>query len=68
MLLAGQPLITIFSLLTGNMSQSVAQVLAYIVFILIILIRIFIYIVIIMGIVYYFITRGEKIDKPDKST
>ena len=65
-LLAGQPLITIFSLLTGNMSQSVAQVLAYIVFILIILIRIFIYIVIIMGIVYYFITRGEKIDKPDK--
>ncbi|MEJ7175028.1 YtxH domain-containing protein [Staphylococcus caprae] len=65
-LLTGQPLITLFSFLTGNMSQSVAQIFVYVVYILIILIRILIYTVIIMGIVYYFITRGEKIDKPDK--
>ena len=63
--LTGQPLITLFSYLTSHMS-SVAQILAYVVLILIILIRIVIYFIILMGIIYYFITRGDKIDKPGK--
>lgn len=65
-LITGQPLITLFSYLTGNMSQSAAQVLSYIILILIILIRLILYVVILMGIIYYFITRGNKIDKPNK--
>ena len=65
-LITGQPLITLFSYLTSHMSQSVAQILAYVVLILIILIRIVIYFIILMGIIYYFITRGDKIDKPGK--
>ena len=65
-LITGQPLITLFSYLTNHMSQSVAQILAYVVLILIILIRIVIYFIILMGIIYYFITRGDKIDKPGK--
>ncbi|PTK34004.1 lytic transglycosylase, partial [Staphylococcus hominis] len=56
-----QPLGTILTVLTGNMSQNVAQVILIIAQTLIIIVRLILYFVIIMGIVQYFLRRGENV-------
>lgn len=58
-----QPLGTV---LTGNMSQNVAQVILIIAQTLIIIVRLILYFVIIMGIVQYFLRRGENVKRPVK--
>lgn len=59
-----QPLGTILTVLTGNMSQNVAQVILIIAQTLIIIVRLILYFVIIMGIVQYFLRRGENVKRP----
>lgn len=59
-----QPLGTILTILTGNMSQNVAQVILIIAQTLIIIVRLILYFVIIMGIVQYFLRRGENVKRP----
>ncbi|MGX0062662.1 heme/copper-type cytochrome/quinol oxidase subunit 2 [Staphylococcus hominis] len=59
-----QPLGTILTVLTGNMSQNVAQVISIIAQTLIIIVRLILYFVIIMGIVQYFLRRGENVKRP----
>lgn len=61
-----QPLGTILTVLTGNMSQNVAQVILIIAQTLIIIVRLILYFVIIMGIVQYFLRRGENVKRPVK--
>lgn len=61
-----QPLGTILTVLTGNMSQNVAQVILIIAQTLIIIVRLILYFVILMGIVQYFLRRGENVNKPVK--
>lgn len=61
-----QPLGTILTVLTGNMSQNVAQVILIIAQTLIIIVRLILYFVIIMGIVQYFLRRGENVNRPVK--
>lgn len=61
-----QPLGTILTILTGNMSQNVAQVILIIAQTLIIIVRLILYFVIIMGIVQYFLRRGENVKRPVK--
>ncbi|WP_259337371.1 YtxH domain-containing protein [Staphylococcus hominis] len=61
-----QPLGTVLTVLTGNMSQNVAQVILIIAQTLIIIVRLILYFVIIMGIVQYFLRRGENVDRPVK--
>jgi len=61
-----QPLGTIITVLTGNMSQNVAQVILIIAQTLIIIVRLILYFVIIMGIVQYFLRRGENVKRPVK--
>ncbi|MCE4951023.1 lytic transglycosylase [Staphylococcus hominis] len=61
-----QPLGTILTVLTGNMSQNVAQVILIIAQTLIIIVRLILYFVIIMGIVQYFLLRGENVKRPVK--
>ena len=60
-----QPLGTILTVLTGNMSQNVAQVILIIAQTLIIIVRLILYFVIIMGIVQY-LRRGENVNRPVK--
>ena len=60
-----QPLGTVLTVLTGNMSQNVAQVILIIAQTLII-VRLILYFVIIMGIVQYFLRRGENVKRPVK--
>ena len=45
---------------TGSMSQTVAQVLLVILQVIVILVTLFIYYALLMGIVQYFVRRGEK--------
>lgn len=59
-----QPLGTVLTVLTGNMSQNVAQVILIIAQTLIIIVRLILYFVIIMGIVQYFLRRGENVKRP----
>lgn len=59
-----QPLGTILTVLTGNISQNVAQVILIIAQTLIIIVRLILYFVIIMGIVQYFLRRGENVKRP----
>ncbi|MCI2919336.1 YtxH domain-containing protein [Staphylococcus hominis] len=61
-----QPLGTILTVLTGNMSQNVAQVILIIAQTLIIIVRLILYFVILMGIVQYFLRRGENVNRPVK--
>ncbi|MGX0020059.1 lytic transglycosylase [Staphylococcus hominis] len=61
-----QPLGTVLTVLTGNMSQNVAQVILIIAQTLIIIVRLILYFVIIMGIVQYFLRRGENVKRPVK--
>lgn len=61
-----QPLGTVLTVLTGNMSQNVAQVILIIAQTLIIIVRLILYFVIIMGIVQYFLRRGENVNRPVK--
>ena len=61
-----QPLGTVLTVLTGNMSQNVAQVILIIAQTLIIIVRLILYFVIIMGIVQYFLRRGENVKIPVK--
>ena len=60
-----QPLGTILTVLTGNMSQNVAQVILIIAQTLII-VRLILYFIILMGIVQYFLRRGENVNRPVK--
>ena len=59
-----QPLGTILTVLTGNMSQNVAQVILIIAQTLIIIVRLILYFIILMGIVQYFLRRGENVKRP----
>ena len=61
-----QPLGTILTVLTGNMSQNVAQVILIIAQTLIIIVRLILYFIILMGIVQYFLRRGENVNRPVK--
>ena len=61
-----QPLGTILTVLTGNMSQNVAQVILIIAQTLIIIVRLILYFIILMGIVQYFLRRGENVKRPVK--
>lgn len=61
-----QPLGTVLTVLTGNMSQNVAQVILIIAQTLIIIVRLILYFVILMGIVQYFLRRGENVKRPVK--
>lgn len=61
-----QPLGTVLTVLTGNMSQNVAQVILIIAQTLIIIVRLILYFVILMGIVQYFLRRGENVNRPVK--
>lgn len=61
-----QPLGTVLTVLTGNMSQNVAQVILITAQTLIIIVRLILYFVIIMGIVQYFLRRGENVKRPVK--
>lgn len=61
-----QPLGTILTVLTGNMSQNVAQVILIITQTLIIIVRLILYFIILMGIVQYFLRRGENVNRPVK--
>ncbi|MDS3911796.1 EscU/YscU/HrcU family type III secretion system export apparatus switch protein [Staphylococcus hominis] len=61
-----QPLGTVLTVLTGNMSQNVAQVILIIAQTLIIIVRLILYFIIIMGIVQYFLRRGENVKRPVK--
>ena len=61
-----QPLGTVLTVLTGNMSQNVAQVILIIAQTLIIIVRLILYFVIIMGIVQYFLRSGENVKRPVK--
>lgn len=61
-----QPLGTVLTVLTRNMSQNVAQVILIIAQTLIIIVRLILYFVIIMGIVQYFLRRGENVKRPVK--
>ena len=61
-----QPLGTILTVLTGNMSQNVAQVILIIAQTLIIIVRLILYFIILMGIVQYFLSRGENVNRPLK--
>ncbi|MCI2902238.1 EscU/YscU/HrcU family type III secretion system export apparatus switch protein [Staphylococcus hominis] len=61
-----QPLGTVLTVLTGNMSQNVAQVILIIAQTLIIIVRLILYFVIIIGIVQYFLRRGENVKRPVK--
>ncbi|MEJ7419501.1 YtxH domain-containing protein [Staphylococcus warneri] len=53
-------LVTLVQMATGSMSQTVAQVL------LVILVTLFIYYALLMGIVQYFVLRGEKVTTDSK--
>ena len=61
-----QPLGTILTVLTGNMYQNVAQVILIIAQTLIIIVRLILYFIILMGIVQYFLRRGENVNRPVK--
>ena len=61
-----QPLGTILTVLTGNMSQNVAQVILIIAQTLIIIVRLILYFIILMGIVQYFLRSGENVNRPVK--
>lgn len=61
-----QPLGTVLTVLTGNMSQNVAQVILIIAQTLIIIVRLILYFIILMGIVQYFLRRGENVKRPVK--
>lgn len=61
-----QPFGTILTVLTGNMSQNVAQVILIIAQTLIIIVRLILYFIILMGIVQYFLRRGENVNRPVK--
>ena len=61
-----QPLGTILTVLTGNMSQNVAHVILIIAQTLIIIVRLILYFIILMGIVQYFLRRGENVNRPVK--
>lgn len=61
-----QPLGTILTVLTGDMSQNVAQVILIIAQTLIIIVRLILYFIILMGIVQYFLRRGENVNRPVK--
>ena len=61
-----QPLGTILTVLTGNMSQNIAQVILIIAQALIIIVRLILYFVILMGTVQYFLRRGENVNRPVK--
>lgn len=66
-ILITQPLGTLISMATGNMSQKVAQVILYVAQIVIVILRFILYYIIIMGIVYYFVKRGEKLNPTSKT-
>ena len=61
-----QPLGTILSVTTGNMSQKVATVILYVAQVIIVVLRLILYFVLIMGAVQYFLKRGEKLNKTTK--
>ncbi|WP_053032371.1 hypothetical protein [Staphylococcus haemolyticus] len=58
-----QPLGTILSVTTGNMSQKVATVILYVAQVIIVVLRLILYFVLMMGAVQYFLKRGEKLNK-----
>lgn len=61
-----QPLGTILSVATGNMSQKVATVILYVAQIIIIVLRLILYYILIMGVVQYFLKRGETLSTTPK--
>ncbi|GGG96092.1 YtxH domain-containing protein [Staphylococcus pragensis] len=62
-----QPLGTLISVSTANMSQKAAQVIMIIAEVIILVLRFVLYFVILMGIVQYFLKRGEKQNKLRKN-
>ncbi|PNZ66743.1 YtxH domain-containing protein [Staphylococcus croceilyticus] len=65
-IIISQPLATLISISTANMSQKAAQVIMVIAEVIILVLRFVLYFIILMGIVQYFLKRGEKLDKPRK--
>lgn len=65
-IIISQPLGTLISVATGNMSQNVAQIIMIVAQVIILILRLVLYFVILMGIVQYFLKRGEKLDKTHK--
>lgn len=61
-----QPLGTLISIGTGNMSQKVASIILNTAQVIIVILRFVLYFIIIMGVVHYFLKRGEKLDKTPK--
>ncbi|MDO6574620.1 MULTISPECIES: YtxH domain-containing protein [Staphylococcus] len=59
-------LVTLVQMATGSMSQTVAQILLVTLQIIVILVTLFIYYALLMGIVQYFIRRGEKVTTNSK--
>lgn len=59
-------LVTLVQMATGSMSQTVAQVLLVILQVIVILVTLFIYYALLMGIVQYFVLRGEKVTTDSK--
>ncbi|MGC9649901.1 hypothetical protein ACO2FA_04530 [Staphylococcus warneri] len=59
-------LVTLVQMATGSMSQTFAQVLLVILQVIVILVTLFIYYALLMGIVQYFVRRGEKVTTDSK--